>query len=158
MIRRLSYKEIDDIGEIINRAASAYKNVIPGDCYRDPYMPVEELRNEMQSMTFFGWQDKGKLTGVMGFQPVGDVTLIRHAYVLPEYQRKGIGTKLLENMKKLTKTTYLLVGTWADTNWALKFYQKHGFKFSTDKDELLRRYWDIPEKQIAASVVLYIKV
>ena len=158
MIRRLSNKEIDAIGEIINRAASAYKNVIPDDCYHEPYMSGEELLHEMESMTFFGWQEMGKLIGVMGFQPVGDVTLIRHAYVLPEYQQQGIGTKLLENMRKLTKTRYLLVGTWADASWALKFYQKHGFQFSTDKDDLLRKYWDIPEKQIAASVVLCIEV
>jgi len=158
MIRRLSFKDTNAIWEIINKAAQAYKNVIPDDRYHEPYMPKEELHREMKSITFFGWQEKGNLIGVMGFQPVSDVTLIRHAYVLPDYQSKGIGTKLLDHMKKLTKTKYLLVGTWADAGWAIDFYQKRGFQFIPNKDELLRKYWNIPERQIATSVVLCVEV
>jgi len=158
MIRRLSFKDTNATWEIINKAAQAYKNVIPDDRYHEPYMPKEELHREMKSITFFGWQEKGNLIGVMGFQPVSDVTLIRHAYVLPDHQSKGIGTKLLDHMKKLTKTKYLLVGTWADAGWAIDFYQKRGFQFIPNKDELLRKYWNIPERQIATSVVLCVKV
>jgi len=93
----------------------------------------------------------------MGFQSVGNMTLIRHAYVLPDYQRKGIGTKLLNHVKELTKTKYLLVGTWADAGWAIDFYQKHGFKFMPNKDELLKKYWNITERQIDTSVVLCVE-
>jgi len=158
MIRRLSFEDANAIWEIINKAAHAYKGVIPNDRYHEPYMPREEFHREMRSITFFGWQEKGKLIGAMGFQPVGDMTLIRHSYVLPDYQRKGIGTKLLNHMKKLTKTKYLLVGTWADAGWAIEFYQKHGFKFMPNKDELLRKYWNIPERQIDTSVALCVEV
>ena len=158
MIKRLSFKDANAIREIINKAAHAYKGVIPDDRYHEPYMYREELHREMKSITFFGWQEKGKLIGAMGFQPVGDVTLIRHAYVLPDYQRKGIGAKLLNHMKKLTKTRYLLVGTWADAGWAIEFYQNHGFQFMPNKDELLRKYWNIPERQIDTSVVLCVTV
>ena len=94
----------------------------------------------------------------MGFQPVGDVTLIRHAYVLTDFQRNGIGTTLLKQIKRLTKTKYLLVGTWADADWAIRFYQKHGFKLMPNKDELLSKYWHIPKRQVDASVVLGIEV
>jgi len=158
MIRRLSFKEANVIGEIINEAALAYKNIIPDDRYHEPYMTKEELYREIKNMTFFGWQMEDDLVGVMGFQPVGDVTLIRHAYVLPDYQRKGIGTMLLTHIKQINKTKYLLVGTWADASWAIKFYQNHGFMFMPNKDELLVKYWDIPQRQVETSVVLGIEV
>jgi len=154
MIRKLSHKDTDVICNIMNQAACAYRGVIPNDCYHEPYMPSHELRREMESMTFFGWEEKGQLVGVMGFQPVADVTLIRHAYVLPNYQRKGISTRLLTHLKQMTKTKYLLVGTWADAGWAIDFYQKQGFRLMSNKDELLTRYWNIPQRQVETSVVL----
>ena len=128
MIRELTSKDAHAIYEVINKAARAYQRVIPDDCYHDPYMPEEELSHEMARTTFFGWDEGRRLIGVIGFQPVKDVTLIRHAYVLPDYQRKSIGTKLLNHVKQKTKTKHLLVGTWADATWAIRFYQKHGFK------------------------------
>jgi len=158
MIKELSSKDASLVYELINQAAHAYKGVIPGDCYHEPYMPKEELRREMKSMTFFGWEEEGKLVGAMGFQPVRDVTLIRHAYVLPEHQGKGIGARLLNHLKQMTKTKHLLVGTWADAVWAIDFYQKHGFELMPNKDELLMKYWDIPKRQIETSVVLGIEI
>jgi len=158
MFRTLSSKDTGVIYEVINKAACAYQRVIPEDCYRDPYMPEEELRREMARMTFFGWDAGHRIVGVIGFQPVKDVTLIRHAYVLPNYQRRGIGTKLLDHVKQMTKTRYLLVGTWADAAWAIQFYQKQGFKLMPGKDELLRKYWDVPQRQIETSVVLGIEM
>jgi GNAT superfamily N-acetyltransferase len=154
MVRELTAENADSIFDIINKAAAAYKDAIPAECYYEPYMPKEELRHEMKSMTFFGWEEEGKLVGVMGFQPVKGVTLIRHAYVLPGYQRKGIGSKLLDHLKLMTKTKGLLVGTWANATWAVDFYQKHGFKLMPNKDELLNMYWSIPQRQIETSVVL----
>jgi GNAT superfamily N-acetyltransferase len=157
MIRKLSIKDADAIFKIINKAAHAYQGVIPSDCYHDPYMSKEELLHEMARMTFFGWEEGRSIVAVMGFQPVKDVTLIRHAYVLPDYQRKDIGTRLLNRVRQKAKTGHLLVGTWADATWAIRFYQKHGFELMPDKDELLMKYWDIPERQIETSVVLGIQ-
>lgn len=158
MIRKLSFEDTNAIYEIINKAARAYKGIIPNDRYHEPYMAMQELHREMKSMTFFGWQVEGRLIGVMGFQPVEEVTLIRHAYVLSDCQRKGIGARLLNHMKQLTTTKYLLVGTWADADWAIKFYQKHGFNLMYNKDELLGKYWDIPQCQVETSVVLGIEI
>jgi GNAT superfamily N-acetyltransferase len=158
MIKELTSENEYVIYEIINKAAHAYKGFIPDDCYHEPYMPKEELHHEMRSMTFFGWEEEEKLVGVMGFQPVKDVTLIRHAYILPDYQRNGIGSELLEHLKLVTKTEELLVGTWADAIWAIEFYQKHGFWLMPKKDELLRMYWSIPQRQIETSVVLGIEL
>jgi len=109
-------------------------------------------------MTFFGWEVNGEFVGVMGFQLVEDVTLIRHAYVLPQWQRQGIGSKLLNHLRGLVATSRLLVGTWADASWATNFYYKHGFSLLPNKDELLKTYWDIPQRQIDTSVVLGIEV
>lgn len=154
MIRKCGSEDIESIHAIINDAARAYKGVIPPDRYHEPYMPMDELRKEMERMTFFGWEEDGELIGVMGFQPKGDVTLIRHAYVLTEQQREGIGSELLNFLKALATTPRLLVGTWADAQWAIKFYEKHGFGLLPNKDELLRTYWNIPDRQIETSVVL----
>lgn len=154
MIRRCNRKDTERMYYIINEAAKAYDGVIPADRYHQPYMPMDELKSEMDRMEFLGWEEDSKLVGVMGLEPVKDVTLIRHAYVLPEWQSKGIGGKLLVSLKKMVKTRSLLVGTWADSFWAIGFYKKHGFKLRPDKDKLLKKYWDIPERQIETSVVL----
>ena len=157
MIRLCQPGDIQRMYFIINEAARAYKGVIPADCYHQPYMPMDELEQEMKQMTFFGWEENGELVGAMGFQPVQDVTLIRHAYVLPQWQRKGIGSTLLNHLEGLVTTPRLLVGTWADAHLAIAFYQKHGFSLMPDKDELLKTYWNIRQRQIDTSVVLGIK-
>jgi GNAT superfamily N-acetyltransferase len=154
MIRECQPNAINRIYLIINKAARAYEGVIPADCYHQPYMPIDELEREMKRMTFFGWEVNGELIGVMGFEPIKDVTLIRHAYVLPQWQRQGIGSELLNHLMGLVPTSRLLVGTWAEAKWAIDFYQKHGFSLLPNKDELLKTYWDIPQRQIDTSVVL----
>ena len=158
MIRECHPGEIKRIYYIINEAAKAYEGVIPADRYHQPYMPMAELEQEMKQMTFFGEEVSGELVGVMGFQPVKDVTLIRHTYVLPQWQRQGISSKLLNNLKRLVTTSRLLVGTWADAHWAIAFYEKHGFRLLPNKDELLRTYWNIPQRQVETSVVLGIDI
>ena len=154
MIRKCEWEDIEEMYVVINEAARVYEGVIPPDRYHEPYMPLGELREEMQRMTFFGWEEDQTLVAVIGFQPFEDVTLIRHAYVLPEYQRQGLGSKLLEHLNTLTTNPRLLVGTWADASWAIEFYEKHGFRLLANKDELLKAYWDIPERQIETSIVL----
>ena len=108
----------------------------------------------MKRMAFFGWEVNGEMVGIMGLEPIKDVTLIRHAYVLPQWQKQGIGSKLLSHHEGLVTTPRLLVGTWTAAWWAIEFYQKHGFKLLPDKDELLETYWDISKRQIETSVVL----
>jgi len=144
------------IYEIINDAAQAYNGVIPPDCWKEPYMSKDELRHEMDAgVAFWGYEEDGRLVGVMGIQHVQDVTLIRHAYVRTGQQHRGIGGQLLSYLR--TQTVYpVLVGTWADAIWAIRFYEKHGFRLvsSEEKDRLLRKYWSIRERQIETSVVL----
>ncbi|MFC1952698.1 GNAT family N-acetyltransferase [Chloroflexota bacterium] len=153
MIRQCQPGDIERIYLIINEAAKAYEGVIPVDCYHQPYMPMNELNLEMKRVTFTGWEED-KLVGVMGFEQVKDVSLIRHAYVLPLCQQLGVGRKLLKYIINVVTTPRLLVGTWADAYWAIDFYQKHGFTRLSGKDALLREYWDIPQRQIETSVIL----
>jgi len=158
MIRQCQPQDINRIYFIINEAAKAYDGAIPADCYHQPYMPMDELEREMKRITFFGWEVNKELVGVTGLEPIKEVTLIRHAYVLPRWQRQGIGSKLLNHLKGLVTTSRLLVGTWADTQWAIDFYQKHGFSLLPNKDELLKTYWTVPQRQIDTSVVLGVEV
>lgn len=148
--------DFDAMYAIINDAATAYDGVIPGDRYHVPYMPAEELRVEIAAgVRFWGWHDPEGLSGVMGIQDVDDVTLIRHAYVRPDRQGTGVGSRLLAHLFSLPHQP-LLVGTWADAAWAVRFYERHGFRLVSprEKDRLLRRYWSIPERQVDTSVVL----
>ncbi len=160
MISRLQPTEFTSILHVVNDAAEAYKGVIPEDRWKEPYMSAEELREEIESgVEFYGWIEDSVLVSVMGIQPVNDITLIRHAYVLTNRQRRGIGEKLLRHLLSLVRTSEVLVGTWEAAYWAIRFYEKHGFRLVTkeEKDMLLRKYWNIPERQIATSVVLELK-
>lgn len=142
--------------EIINDAAAAYRGVIPEDRWHEPYMPLEELAEEIaDGVEFWGIGEDGRLDGVMGIQDRGEVTLIRHAYVRTRLRRGGLGGRLLAHLLALTEKP-VLIGTWAAADWAVRFYEKHGFRQVTpqEKDRLLRRYWRIPERQVATSVVL----
>jgi len=157
VIRPCTDADLPHILRIINEAATAYRGVIPDDCYHEPYMPWDELQTEAGEMTFFGWEESAELAGVIGYQPLGGppgVTLVRHAYVLPEWQRRGVGAALLRHVMDLTTTPRLLVGTWAAASWAVAFYEKHGFRLLPDGDLLLRTYWRIPDRQRETSVVL----
>jgi len=154
MIRECQPDDTGRIYFIINKAAKAYEGIIPADRYHKPYMPMDELKREMKRITFFGWEVNKELAGIMGFEPVKDVILIRHAYVLPQWQKQGIGSKLLGHLKELTSTPRLLVGTWTDAHWAIDFYKRRGFNLLLNKDKLLKTYWDIPQRQIETSVVL----
>jgi GNAT superfamily N-acetyltransferase len=156
-IRLCRADERDAIYAIVNAAAERYRGVIPADRWHEPYMPREELDGEIAAgVEFWGCEDgDGRLVGVMGVQPVKDVVLIRHAYVLPATQGRGIGGKLLEHLTA-NMSGRILIGTWAAAEWAVGFYRKHGFVQVTPelKDRLLRTYWNIPERQIDTSVVL----
>jgi GNAT superfamily N-acetyltransferase len=141
---------------IVNAAAEVYRGVIPADRWNEPYMPAHELDDEIAAgVVFWGSETGGALVGVMGIQPVGDVELIRHAYVLPSAQGRGVGSLLLEHLRGLS-TRPMLVGTWAAADWAIRFYRRHGFELVPPERgaALLRTYWTIPERQIETSVVL----
>ncbi len=155
-VRQCADNDFDVILEIINDAAQAYRGRIPADRWKDPYMSRGELRHEISDgVRFWAYEENGVVLGVMGIQDVRDVTLIRHAYVRTASRNKGIGSKLLRFLMAQTEQP-VLIGTWKDAVWAVRFYEKHGFKCVSEqeKNRLLRMYWQIPERQIETSVVL----
>jgi GNAT superfamily N-acetyltransferase len=156
MIRPCTDADTAVVGSIINEAARAYQGVIPADCWHEPYMPECELLAEIAAgVHFWGWENSGSLTGVMGSQRVYDATLIRHAYVLTAHQGRGIGGALLTALISQT-SGQLLVGTWSAAQWAIRFYQRHGFRLvpTEEKDRLASTYWKISQRQRETSAVL----
>ncbi|UAJ12238.1 GNAT family N-acetyltransferase (plasmid) [Polymorphobacter megasporae] len=155
-IRRCDENDVSVILAVINAAADAYRGVIPADRWREPYMPVEELRIEMAGgVVFAGYVQDGTLVGVMGIQRVRNVSLIRHAYVRPDVQGRGIGSKLIADLQSAGDRP-CLIGTWAAATWAVHFYERHGFNLVPHEaiGPLLRAYWNVPDRQIDTSVVL----
>jgi N-acetylglutamate synthase-like GNAT family acetyltransferase len=156
VIRACSEHDFESIWSVINSGAEAYRGSIPADRLRDPYMSRDELRNEIaDGVRFWAYEDGGGVAAVMGLQYVKDVTLIRHVYVRTERQQEGIGSRMLDELRALAKGP-VLIGTWADATWAIRFYERHGFRTVSheEKERLLRKYWKIPERQVETSVVL----
>ncbi|OQP40826.1 GNAT family N-acetyltransferase [Niastella yeongjuensis] len=156
MIVPCNSSDIKTIHDIINDGASAYKGIIPADRWHEPYMTMNELQTQIgEGVEFWCCKTGEIIEGVMGIQFKDDVTLIRHAYVRTAKRNSGIGGKLLTHLRSLTETR-ILIGTWTDAKWAIAFYEKHGFRLVTEqeKNSLLRRYWNIPERQVETSVVL----
>jgi GNAT superfamily N-acetyltransferase len=156
MIRECTQEDLVAICAIINDAALAYRGVIPADRWHEPYMPVDELEREIENgVVFWGVEAGGELVGVMGIQDRGEVTLVRHAYVRTQNRREGVGGDLLRHLEGLS-TKPVLIGTWADAHWAIRFYEKHGYRVlgRPEGEALLKQYWTIPERQMATSVVL----
>jgi N-acetylglutamate synthase-like GNAT family acetyltransferase len=156
MIRKGTAEDFDEVLEIINDAAIAYKGIIPPDRWHEPYMQKEELQAQIDDgVTFSCCVDGNKIFGVMGIQDKRDVELIRHAYVRTEQRNNGIGSRLLLELINGSKKP-ILIGTWKAANWAIRFYEKHGFSLvnEEDKNRLLKKYWTIPDRQVETSVVL----
>ena len=157
MISECKKTDTSKILNIINDASIKYKGVIPDDCWKEPYMSEQELIDEFSDgVRIYGYNHNNGLIGVIGIQEVKDVVLIRHAYTLSSFQGKGAGSALLEYLLKKNLNSRLLVGTWKDATWAIRFYEKFGFILRTKEEKtlLLKKYWKIPSKQIENSVVL----
>jgi N-acetylglutamate synthase-like GNAT family acetyltransferase len=156
MIREATNEDFEEIFNIINDAASAYKGVIPPDRWHEPYMTREELQSQIEDgVRFSCYVDNDEIAGVMGIQYKPDVALIRHAYVRTKQRNKGVGTLLLQELIKGAMKP-ILIGTWKAADWAIRFYEKHGFRLveEEEKNRLLKKYWTIPDRQIETSVVL----
>ena len=157
MISEYKKSDTSSILQVINDASLRYKGIIPDNCWHEPYMSKEELIDEFSNgVRMYGYHHNNKLIGVIGIQEVKDVVLIRHAYTLTSYQCKGTGSALLEYLLKKNQNSRLLVGTWRDATWAIRFYEKFGFILQTKEQStlLLEKFWKVPSKQIKNSVVL----
>jgi N-acetylglutamate synthase-like GNAT family acetyltransferase len=156
MIRKGTEEDFEHILTIINDAAIAYKGVIPSDRWHEPYMTKEEFQTQIEEgVRFSCYVDNDEIIGVMGVQDKEDVELIRHAYVRTKQRKKGVGSLLLRALAEDAKKP-ILIGTWKAAAWAIRFYEKHGFRLvgEEEKNRLLKKYWTIPDRQVETSVVL----
>jgi N-acetylglutamate synthase-like GNAT family acetyltransferase len=156
MIRKVLASDFETLYDIINDAAIAYKDHIPADCWHEPYMSRDHLQHEIDAgIVFWGYEESGNLIGVMGIQDVKNVTLFRHAYVRTARRNQGIGGQLIALLMTLS-TKPVMIGTWKAAMWAIRFYEQHGFHLVDEqtKNKLLKKYWNIPSRQVETSVVL----
>ena len=157
MIKEYTKSDTHKILHVINDASLKYKGIIPDNCWHEPYMSKQKLIDEFSDgVRMYAYHHDNKLIGVIGIQEVKDVILIRHAYTLTSCQGKGTGSELLKYLLKKNQNSRLLVGTWRDAIWAIRFYEKFGFILQA-KDQstlLLKKYWNISSNQIKNSVVL----
>ena len=151
--------DIEEALRIINEAAKAYREVLPPHVYKEPQMTSEEFIEERRRIRFFVAEAAGEIIGIIGYEYVGDVALVRHAYVKPAYQRRGVGTALLNHVENIItsegRVSKIVVGTYGDAYWAIAFYSKHGYRLAADSDHILRRYYQIPDVQRENSVALW---
>jgi GNAT superfamily N-acetyltransferase len=156
MIRRCDAGDFDALFAVINDGAEAYRGKIPADCWNEPYMPAAELEAELAAgVVFWAYVQDQEIVAVMGLQDVADVTLVRHAYTRTAHQHRGLGSALLDHLRAQTPRP-ILIGTWKAATWAVRFYERHGFRLVSDAEKrvLLQRYWTVGERQIQESVVL----
>ncbi len=157
-VRECGSQDITTVFEVINEAAKAYKPVLPHEAYYEPQMPMEELQREIKRVRFLAYEEEGRILGVMGYEYLGEVALIRHAYVRPGAQRKGIGTLLLKDIEDAIISTKragrIIIGTYSGASWAISFYEKHGYRKSSNPQKILAKYYDIPEAQRLNSLTL----
>ena len=157
MIKKYTKNDTSKILHVINDSSLRYKDIIHDNCWHEPYMSEQELIDEFgYGVRMFGYHYNNKLIGVIGNQKIKAVILIRHAYTLTSYQGKGTGSALLEYLLKKNQNSRLLVGTWRNATWAIRFYARFGFILHAKEQSilLLKKYWKIPSKQIKNSVVL----
>jgi N-acetylglutamate synthase-like GNAT family acetyltransferase len=156
MLRQYVPEDFEQVFNVINDAAMAYKGVIPPDRWHEPYMTQEELSAQIEDgVRFLCYVADDDILGVMGIQARSEVELIRHAYVRTQQRNRGIGTVLLQELLKAS-TKPILIGTWKAATWAIRFYEKQGFCLveEDEKNRLLKTYWNIPDRQVETSVVL----
>ncbi|MDH3292779.1 MAG: GNAT family N-acetyltransferase [Acidimicrobiia bacterium] len=152
-IRELTPDDREKAVEVINTAATWYAEFLPPEEAAGPEMTASEWDREAQHMTWYGAIAGDELVGVVGAQYVADVALLRHAYVLPQWQRQGVGARLGQHAESLiTGVDLVIVGTYAANYKARRALEQGGFQLSEDSEAVLRAYYDIPEDRLKSSV------
>jgi len=138
---------------VINTAARWYREFLPAGEVHDPEMTPAQWEAEAQRMTWYGAFVEGALVGVIGLEYVKDAALLRHAYILVEYQRRGIGTSLQEHLEAQVRGVHrIIVGTYRGNYKARKMLEGAGYTLSPDPESILRTYYAIPEDRLKSSV------
>jgi len=152
-IRTLVAADRDAALIVINTAARWYREFLPAGEFHDPEMTPAQWEAEARRMTWYGAFVGGALVGAMALEYVKDAALLRHAYVLAEYQREGIGTCLREHLEAQVRgVRRIIVGTYRENHKARGMLQRAGYSLSSDPVSVLRTYYTIPEDRLQSSV------
>lgn len=152
-IRALAPGDRDAALAVINTAARWYRDFLPSEDVHDPEMTPEQWEAEARRLAWYGAFDGDVLVAVGGLEHVRDAALLRHGYVLPEYQRRGVGALLREHLEQqVGGVTRIIVGTYAGNYKARGALAKAGYLLSADPEAVLRAYYAIPEDRLASSV------
>ncbi len=152
-IRSLTSADVAAAIAVINVAAEWYREFLDADEIDGPEMSRDEWLDEGRRMAWYGAFDEDDLLGVMGLEYVDDVVLFRHAYVLPEHQRRGVASALQDHLESLVEDVdRIIVGTYAANYKARAILEKGGYSLSPDSEAVLRAYYDITEDRLNSSV------
>ena len=152
-IHPLTVADRDEALVVINTSARWYREFLPPGELHDPEMTSAQWEAEAQRMTWYGAFVEARLVGVMGLEYVKDVALLRHAYILPEYQHHGIGTTLQQYLETQVRgVERIIVGTYRENYKARRMLEKAGYALSPDPTVVLRTYYSIPEDRLQSSV------
>jgi N-acetylglutamate synthase-like GNAT family acetyltransferase len=154
MIEKACLDDAAEILSVINMSnREAYKNIIPQEHFKEPVLSLDKLLEDLERMTFYTYKSEGSTVGVAALQIESEETgRIRWVYILPEHQRKGIGTALITHLEwkarkiGLRRLRLLTVGK---ANWAVNFYKKLGYNLA-DKIERPWGFDVFMEKDLAA--------
>ena len=153
IIRRLDRTHREQAVSLINEAAQWYREFLPEAEVAGPEMTAEEWDAEALRMTWYGAFVEDQLVGVMGAENVHDVVLLRHAYVRPDRQRRGVGSALVRHAEnRVSGGGRIVVGTYAANHKARNALERAGYRLSDDPEAVLRAYYDIPEDRLLSSV------
>lgn len=138
---------------VINTAARWYRDFLSAEDFHDPEMTPEQWEAEARRLAWYGVFDGDVLVAVGGLEHVRDAALLRHGYVLPEYQRRGVGALLREHLEQQARgVSRIVVGTYAGNYKARGALDKAGYRLSADSEAVLRAYYAIPEDRLKSSV------
>jgi GNAT superfamily N-acetyltransferase len=152
-VRALTAADRDSALHVINTAARWYREFLPEDELHDPEMTASDWDGESERMTWYGAFDDERLTGVAALEYIEDVALLRHAYILPGHQRRGIGSLLTRELEAVIEgVDRIIVGTYRGNFKARGVLEKLGYLECTNSDEVLRAYYSIPEERLRASL------
>jgi len=153
LIRPLGAADREGALAVINEAARWYREFLPPGEYHEPEMTADDWDREARRLTWFGAFAGDTLVGVGGLERVRDAALLRHGYVLPAWQRTGIGARLVEHLEAEARgVARIIVGTYRGNYKARRALEKAGFRLSPDPEAILRAYYAIPEARLRSSV------
>lgn len=131
-IEKATSEDFMEILRVINEAnREAFSRIIPKEHFKEPILTHEEFNECMKRMTFYTHRHKEQIVAVAALSVEDDVSgRIRWVYVLPEYQKRGLGTAIVLHLEKVAKEMGLKrvkLITDNGAEWAIRFYQKLGY-------------------------------